>query len=530
MWMGGLMAPPYIMSRAIDDGLRAGDRGALVWWCVAFVVLAALLAFVGILRHRTMTFVRTDAALRTVQIVVRHVSGLGAVVRRRLSAGELTYLQNGDTARIAHALTSTGPGVGAVVAYFGTAVLLFGVSPLVAVVVLLGVPALALVTGPVMKRLHAVEGDFRASQGAVTARAGDIVAGLRVLSGVGGKPAFEARYRELSGAVLGDGYRAARYASWVLAVGLGLPTVFVGVVTWLIARMALNGEMSPGDVVAVYGYVSMLIVPVLFFMEGADSIPRALVSARRVIDVLSLQPDVDDGGTGAAPEVPADLVDPVSGLVVRAGVVTALAGANAGEVRVLVDRLGRLVESEVTWGGVPLRSLPLAEVRRRIVVADNEDYLFHGVVRESLSVGRHDDVDFEQAVWTAAAVDVLEALPDGAATVLESQGRNVSGGQRQRLRLVRALLAEPDVLILVEPTSALDAATEATVASRVREARHGRTTVVVSSSPLLLAQADFVAHVDGDEVVVGTHGQLLAERPGYRALALREDVDLEETR
>ena len=493
LWMCGLILPPYVIPRAIGSA-QAGDRRALLLWCVVLVVVAAVLALLALLRHRTMTLVRTDASLRTAQVVVRHVTSLGAVVRRKLSTGELTYLQNGDTGRIAHALTSTGPGVGAVVAYGVTAVLLIDISPLVAVVVLLGVPVIALAAGPVLRRLHTVEAEYRGSQGELTSRAGDIVTGLRVLSGIGGKPAFQHRYRVKSGEVLRDGYRVAAWTSWVHALTLGLPALFVAVVTWIVARMAVSGEISVAEMIAVYGYVTTLLVPVLFFFEGADAIPRALVSARRVIDVLSLQPD-DDATAG--PEVS-----------VRDGALTAVVAASTALAREAVDRLGSA---------------------GRVVVADNEDYLFRGSVREAVSVAEHDDIEVEQAVWTAAAVDVVEALPGGLGARLEMQGRNVSGGQRQRLRLVRALLSEPDVLVLVEPTSALDAVTEAAVATRVREARSGRTTVVVTTSPLWLAHADEVVFLNGS-VVVGTHGELLADVPAYRELVLREDADLEESR
>jgi ABC-type multidrug transport system fused ATPase/permease subunit len=112
-------------------------------------------------------------------------------------------------------------------------------------------------------------------------------------------------------------------------------------------------------------------------------------------------------------------------------------------------------------------------------------------------------------------------VPDGLESTVEEQGRTLSGGQRQRLRLVRALLADPDVLLLVEPTSAVDAHTEALIAARVHESRRGRTTVVTSTSPLLLDQADEVAYVvDGKVVATGTHPDLLAH-PGYHALVFR---------
>ncbi|RDI33053.1 ABC transporter transmembrane domain-containing protein [Lentzea flaviverrucosa] len=455
--MCGLILPPYLISRAVEDGVRGGDRVALLWWCGALLATAVGLALVFIARHRTMTLVRTDASLRTAQIVVRHVTRLGGVVRRKLSTGELTYLQNGDTARIAHALTSTGPGVGAVVAYVATAVLLVRISPLVAVVVLLGVPVLAVVTGPVLSRLHAVEAGYRQRQGELSSRAGDIVGGLRVLSGIGGKPAFEARFRAQSREVLEDGYRVSAWLSWVQALTWGLPALFLAVVTWIVARMVVSGAISIEEMLAVYLYVTTLTVPVGFFMEGADAIPRALVSARRVIDVLRLQRE-EDGGD-AEP------------LDVKTGALTVVISANATLARAAVERLPG-------------------------VVADNDDYLFAGTVREAVSVAVHGDHELDEALYAAAAVDVVEALPDGLDSHLESQGRNVSGGQRQRLRLVRALLSEPELLVLVEPTSALDAVTEAAVAKRVRERRTGRTTVVVSSSPLWAGQADQVVHLE----------------------------------
>lgn len=454
--MCGLIVPPYLISQAIK-ALRGGDRAGLVWWSVALVAVAGALALVGLARHRTMTLVRTDASLRTAQVVVRHVTRLGGVVRRKLSTGELTYLQNGDTARIAHALTSTGPGVGAVIAYAATAVLLVRISPLVAAVVLLGVPVLAVVTGPVLKRLHAVEGGYRQSQGELSSRAGDIVAGLKVLSGIGGKPAFAERFEAKSREVLRDGYRVSAWLSWVQALTWGLPALFLAVVTWIVARMAVTGAVSIEEMLAVYLYVTTLIMPVAFFMEGADAIPRGLVSARRVVELLRLRPDEGDDDT------------PV--LDVKSGALTVVVSANATLAREAVGRLPG-------------------------VVADNDDYLFAGSVREAVSVAEHDDAELEQAIWAAAAVDVVEALPDGLDSHLESQGRNVSGGQRQRLRLVRALLSEPELLVLVEPTSALDAVTEAAVAQRVKQARLGRTTVVVSSSPLWIGQADQTVHLE----------------------------------
>ena len=167
--------------------------------------------------------------------------------------------------------------------------------------------------------------------------------------------------------------------------------------------------------------------------------------------------------------------------------------------------------------------MPLPAVRERILVADNDAYLFAGALRETVTArDGAGDAAVTAAVRVAMAEDVVAALPEGLGSFVEAQGRSLSGGQRQRLRLVRALLADPEVLLLVEPTSAVDAHTESVVAQRLHEARRGRTTVVVATSPLLLDRADRVAYlVEGRVVATGSHTDLLATEPGYRALAFR---------
>jgi ABC-type multidrug transport system fused ATPase/permease subunit len=132
----------------------------------------------------------------------------------------------------------------------------------------------------------------------------------------------------------------------------------------------------------------------------------------------------------------------------------------------------------------------------------------------------------QRAIDTAAAYDVLEALPDGLDSVVEERGRSFSGGQRQRLSLARALLTEAPVLVLVEPTSAVDAHTEARVAERLHRHRAGRTTVVVTASPLLLDVADHVIYLDAGRLAAeGTHRQLLENHPPYRRTVIRgEDL------
>jgi len=348
-----------------------------------------------------------------------------------------------------------------------------------------------------------------------------------VLTGIGGKTLFGRRYRDRSQDLLSDGYRVAGFTSWVQAIGSCLPVLFLGVVTRISARMAASGTITVGEMVAVYGYVAALLVPVSFFIEGADDLPRGPVAARRVIGVLAAQPDIADvdGADGRVdpPAGPSELRDPGSGFRLPVGGLTALVGDRPADLRALVDRLGRHVDSDATWGPVRLVDAPFAEVRRRILVADDDAYLFAGPIHDAVAARAGQPVaEVEKALWTAVATDVVDAMPGGLDARLAVTGRNVSGGQRQRLRLARALLVDPEVLMLVEPTSALDAHTEATVAARVVAERGGRTTVVVTTSPMWLGHASAVCYVvDGRVGAVGTHAELLASQPGYRALVFR---------
>src|SRR3954469_6011722 len=469
IWMLILVIPPYLVSHAVDDGLRARDVGQLGLW-VGLLVLAGMAnSGIGILRHRTMTFLRLDTGFRTVQVVVRHAVGVGAELPRRVSTGEVVSIGAADLDRIMRTMTTLGPGVGSVVAYAAVAVLLVRISPLLAIIVLLGVPALILSLAPLLNRMRDTETAYREQQGALAARAGDIVAGLRVLCGIGGKERFAARYHHESAALRDKGYRVGAVSSWIQAVTVGVPGLFLAGVTWLAARMAAAGEITVGEMVAVYGYVAMLAGPVYFLIEGAQDINRGVVAARRVVRILDLRPAVPDRAATPCPPRPAALHDPASGLTVHPGELLAVAATRPTDALAVADRLGRYVTSDATWGGRPLATMPADEVRRRVLVADNDAYLFAGPLRATVATARdHDDDEIHAAVHAAAADDIVIGLPDGLAAHLEAQGRDLSGGQRQRLRLVRALLADPEVLILVEPTSAVDAHTESVIAARLR--------------------------------------------------------------
>ncbi|MGF0170066.1 ABC transporter ATP-binding protein [Streptomyces sp. Marseille-Q5077] len=525
VWMVLLAATPYLMSRAVDDGLAAGDYGALAGWTGALVAVGAFNAWLSIMRHRTMTRVRMDSNFRTVKVLIGHAVRLGATLPRRIGAGEVVTIGVGDVQTISQSLTVVGPGVGAVVAYLAVAGLLVSVSVPIAVVVLLGMPLVGVLVGPLLGRLQGTETEYRERQGVLTARIADLAGGLRVLNGLGGKGLVADAFHRDSQRLRAQGYRVGAVTSWVQALGVGLPTLFLAVVTWLAARLAAQGGITVGELVAVYGYVAVLVGPVAFFIECGYQVSRGVVAARRVVRFLRLEPMADTGARGA-PAEPAALHDPESGVRVPPGRLTALAAALPADATAVVDRLGRYVPSAATWGEVSLSEIALPQVRERILVADHEADLFAGTLRELVASGSadRDERAITRAVHTAVAEDIVRGLPDGLDTPIDAHGRNLSGGQRQRVRLVRTLLADPEVLLAIEPTSALDAHTEARVAERLHATRQGRTTLVTTTSPLVLARADTVHYlVDGKVAATGSHRELMNTEPGYRALVARDE-------
>lgn len=184
-------------------------------------------------------------------------------------------------------------------------------------------------------------------------------------------------------------------------------------------------------------------------------------------------------------------------------------------------------------GGVPLDELPLDSARTAVLVQDKDPVLLSGSLRGLLDVPASGAVDPREALAAAQCDDVLAALAQGSLDAADpmdaritERGRSLSGGQRQRLALARSLITDPEVLVLDEPTSAVDSHTEARIAQGMRELRAGRTTVVFTSSPLLLDRADRVVFLhDGEVAAVGAHRELVRTEPRYRAVVTRETED-----
>ena len=530
LWMVAQALMPFTIGRAIQVGIIEHDNRALALWTLVLLGLGVTQAFAGIMRHRFAVFNWLQASFRLAQVVAHHASRAGPAVRGRLSTGEVVATVSNDAMRAGGAFDITARLAGAFVSYVVVAFILLSSSVVLGLVVLLGVPLLVLLVGTVIKPLQARQAEQREEVGKLTALGADTAAGLRVLRGIGGEPEFLDRYRLRSQEVRLAGVRVALPPSTLDAAQVFVPGLFVVLVTWLGARFAVSGKIEPGELIAFYGYAAFLVIPLRTAAEAVDKMTRAYVGAGRMLEVLSVERDVVE------PEAPADepppgvpLTDSRSGLVVEPGSFTCLVSADLDEAAAIADRLGRFGDGDsVVLGEVELADLHTDAVRRRIVVSEADPVLFSGQLRSELDPwGRAaDDDEILAAVGVADADDVLEALPDGLDTAVDERARSFSGGQRQRLVLTRALLSDAEILVLVEPTSAVDAHTEARIARRLHYARAGRTTVIATTSPLMLDQADRVVLVEGGRVVAeGSHRELLNTNPIYRDTVTR-GVDL----
>jgi ABC-type multidrug transport system fused ATPase/permease subunit len=501
------------------------------------------------MQHRTAVTNWITAAARVQQLLARKTAELGALLTRRVAAGEVVAVSTGDVEKIGWFVETLSRFAAAATTLVLVCVGLVIYQPALGVVVAVGVPVLALAALPLLPRATRRADIQREKAGRATELASDTVAGLRVLRGIGGEELFLGRYREASQEVREAAVRSARMWALIAAVQVLLPGLLLVVVVLYGAKLALEGRVSVGELVTVYGAVTLTHHPLRNFEEIAMAYSFSRPSAKRAARVLSLTRTTTTTVTGTHERPGGDLYDPVTGLLAPAGLFTAVVCGDPDAAGKLADRLGGHPSEEpeghasVLLGGVPLDELPLDAARSAVLVQDKDPVLLSGTLHELLDVPSSGKVGAEEALAAAQCGDVLAALAqasvdadgDPMRTRITERGRSLSGGQRQRLALARSRVPDPEVLVMDEPTSAVDSHTEARVAAGVQRLRTGRTTVVLASSPLLLDLADRVVLVhEGEAVAVGTHRELLATEERYRAVVTRETeeealVDIEES-
>ncbi|MYT75570.1 MULTISPECIES: ABC transporter ATP-binding protein [unclassified Streptomyces] len=549
----------YAVQAVVDrSGTRLAAAGGLI------VLLGVAIALGDTMLHRTAVTNWITAAARVQQLLARKTAALGAALTRRVAAGEVVAVSTGDVEKIGWFVEALSRFAAAALTVLLVCVGLVVYQPALGAVVAIGMPVLALAVLPLLPRATRRADHQREKAGRATELASDTVAGLRVLRGIGGEELFLDRYRRASQEVRRAAVRSARMWSLISAIQVLLPGLLLIVVVWYGVHLAREGRISVGELVTVYSAVMILNYPLRHFEEIAMAYSFSRPSAQRAARVLSLQRVTEPaGGLLDATAPSGDLYDPATGVLAPSGLLTAVVCGDPDLAGRLADRLGGHPAStepadtpdttdsvdsvdgtaagadergaeetglpSVLLGGVPLDELPLDVARSAVLVQDKDPVLLSGTLAELLSVPSSGSVRPDEALAAAQCADVLDALAqasldeDPMNARITERGRSLSGGQRQRLALARSLVTDPEALVLDEPTSAVDSHTEARIAQGLRALRHGRTTVVLTSSPLLLDRADRVVFVqDGAAVAVGEHRELVRTEPRYRAVVTRE--------
>lgn len=542
----GIAGLPYALGLGVDAVVDRDAHRLLLVGGLLFLLGVAITVGDAML-HRTAVTNWITAAARVQQLLARKTAELGSALSRRVAAGEVIAVSTGDVEKIGWFVEAVSRFLAAAFAVVLVCVGLLFYAPALGVVVAIGVPVVALAALPLLPRATRRADFQREKAGRATELASDTVAGLRVLRGIGGEELFLGRYREASQEVRKAAVRSARMWALISAIQVLLPGALLITVVWYGASLVVDGRIAVGELVAAFSAVATLLYPLRHFEEIAMAYSFSRPSAERAARVLSLtrtDPEAGEPGAGKpearvipdAPAPGADLYDPETGLLAPTGRFTAVVCGDPDLAGRLAERLGGHPMDgaggpSVLLGGVALDELALDTARRLVLVQDKDPVLLSGTLRALFEVPASGAVEPAAALEAARCADVLDALvqsaPDGVDDPMDARiterGRSLSGGQRQRLALARSLVTDPEVLVLDEPTSAVDSHTEARIADGIAALRAGRTTVVLASSPLLLDRADRVVLIHGGVVAAtGTHRELLHGEPLYRAVVTRE--------
>ncbi|MFF0445410.1 ABC transporter ATP-binding protein [Streptomyces sp. NPDC004609] len=522
---------PVLIGVVIDRGVADGDGTGLLLGIATLGAVYLGLSFSFRFGARAAERASETAAhrLRT-ELTGRILAPEGGADSGRLP-GELATVATQDAKRVGAVNLAVFVGVSALTGLLVGAVVLLRVSLLLGLVVLLGTPLLLWSGHLLSKPLERRSGAEQERAAHASGVAADLVAGLRVLKGIGAEPYAVARYRDTSRGSLAATLRAARAHAWQNGIVLALTGTFIALVALVGGRLATRGDITLGELVSAAGLALFLLGPLSVFSWVNAELAQGRASAARIAGVL---------GAGAA-VVPgtAALRRPVEGRIrlrrlsygtlrdvdveIGPGEITGVVTTDPADATALLRCLGRHGDPDggsVELDGVDLTALDPVDIRTAVLVAEHDADLFEGTLDANVAAAASGG-DIRAAMAASGADEVARALPRGGDTEITERGRSLSGGQRQRVALARALAADSPVLVLHDPVTAVDAVTEARIAAGIRELRRGRTTVVVTTSPALLAVTDRVVLVEGGRVTgSASHTDLVRDSLGYRTAVL----------
>ena len=533
------IAVPLVMASIIDDGIEAGNIGHVYRYGALMVGLAALGLLAGILAGTTAATASSGFAANLRAAMFRNIQEFSfANIDKYSTAGLVTRLTT-DVTNVQNAFQMMMRlAVRAPAMMIASAVMAVKVSPRMSVIFLVALicliivlPLLMIPTGKLFRQVFRKYDDLNAS-------VQENVSAIRVVKSFV-REGFE-----------GEKFRKAAENLYELFVRtekkmvLVMPVMMVAVygcnlaISWYGAHYILDGSLTTGDLSMLFSYVMSILMSLMMLSMVFVMITMSAASAQRIVEVLGEKSDIVSP-ENALTEVADGSVDfenvsfayrqgsgkPVLqniDLRIRSGETIGILGGTGSAKSSLVNLIPRLydvTEGTVKVGGRDVRDYDLEVLRSQVSVVLQKNVLFSGTIYENLRWGNPDATDEEcqAACRLACADEFIQRFPEGYETKIEQGGSNVSGGQKQRLCIARALLKKPKILILDDSTSAVDTATDGKIRRAFREEIPGTTKLIIAQRISSVQDADRILVLDEGHVsAFGSHEELLKTSAIYR--------------